>query len=179
MAGKWIADKRSVSSSSAVRVLTPPEVGALISDGHAVLASLAILRGSDVIDAQGRTLRALTDTERTGLDWFTRIVFARLGSGTAPLVRSRLFARMAGPCARLRNGLAAEGLLEGQLRRGAWAMRVLPVLIVVAVGTVRVFSGFPDGKPGLLLVGDAFVPITTTCHRARRYRSHSSAQGPC
>ncbi len=168
--GKWIADKRSVSSASAVRALTPPEIGALTSDGQAVLASLAILREVDVIDARGRTLRTLTDTERTELDWFTRIVLARLGSGIAPLVRARLFARMAGPCAQLRTALADEGLLEGRPKPSVSTIRVLPVLIVVAVGSVRVISGFQGGKPGLLLVAVIVLLLLTLPFVPRRRR---------
>jgi hypothetical protein len=83
MAGNWIAAHRSTPVTSAGRVLTPPEVGVLTSDTQAVMAALAILRGAEIIDSQGKKRRDLTAPERSQLDWFTRTVLERLGSGSA------------------------------------------------------------------------------------------------
>ncbi|WP_415971566.1 TIGR04222 domain-containing membrane protein [Rhodococcus sp. 077-4] len=176
--GNWIADKRSVSSAPAVRVLTPPEVGALTSDTQAVLASLAMLRGADVIDSSGRSLRTPTTTELTHLDWFTRIVLLRLGNGTAPLVRSRLFANTSGARAKLRRGLVDEGLLYGRSTLGASTIRVFPILFVVAVGVARVTQGPRNGNPVLFLVGIIALLLLTLpfVHRRRRRTALGEAE---
>ncbi|MDI9893792.1 TIGR04222 domain-containing membrane protein [Rhodococcus sp. IEGM 1381] len=168
--GNWIAVHRSVPASSTGRVLTPPQIGSLTSDGQAVLASLAILRGADVIDSRGRSLRTPTNTELTRLDWFTRIVLLRLGSGTAPLVRSRLFADTSGACAKLRRGLVDEGLLHGRPTLGASTIRVFPILFVVAVGVARVTQGLRNGDPVLLLVGIIVLLLMTLPFVHRRPR---------
>lgn len=149
----WLAARRSVPTSPTGRVLTPPEVGVLTNDTQAVMASLAILRGADVIDSHGRAQRALTDIERTHLDRFTRTVLERLGSGTAPLVRSRLVTNMSVSCAQLRSQLIDEGLLHRRPERAASTVRVFPILFVAAVGSVRVISGLANGRPVLFLVG--------------------------
>ncbi|OZC93059.1 TIGR04222 domain-containing membrane protein, partial [Rhodococcus sp. 06-412-2C] len=171
----WLASHRSVPASPTGRVLTPPEVGALTNDTQAVMASLAILRGADVIDSRGRVRRALTDTERTHLDWFTRTVLERLGSGKAPLVRSRLVTNMSVACAQLRSQLIKEGLLHGRSERGASTVRVFPILFVAAVGFVRVISGIANGKPVLFLVGIIVLLLLTLPFVRRRRRR--TAQG--
>ncbi|MGV8874225.1 MAG: TIGR04222 domain-containing membrane protein [Rhodococcus sp. (in: high G+C Gram-positive bacteria)] len=166
----WIAVHRSVPASSTGRVLTPPQVGSLTSDGQAVLASLAILRGADVIDSRGRSHRTLTTTELTRLDWFTRIVLLRLGSGTAPLVRSRLFANTSGACAKLRRGLVDEGLLHGRPTLGSSTIRVFPIMLVVAVGVARVTQDLSNGDPMLFLVGIIALLLLTLPFVHRRPR---------
>ncbi|OZF38493.1 hypothetical protein CH294_08750, partial [Rhodococcus sp. 14-2483-1-1] len=171
----WLASHRSVPASPTGRVLTPPEVGALTNDTQAVMASLAILRGADVIDSRGRVRRALTATERTHLDWFTRTVLERLGSGKAPLVRSRLVTNMSVACAQLRSQLIDEGLLHGRSERGASTVRVFPILFVAAVGFVRVISGIANGKPVLFLVGIIVLLLLTLPFVRRRRRR--TAQG--
>ncbi|OZC90358.1 hypothetical protein CH279_28655 [Rhodococcus sp. 06-412-2B] len=170
----WLASHRSVPASPTGRVLTPPEVGALTNDTQAVMASLAILRGADVIDSRGRVRRALTDTERTHLDWFTRTVLERLGSGKAPLVRSRLVTNMSVACAQLRSQLIKEGLLHGRSERGASTVRVFPILFVAAVGFVRVISGIANGKPVLFLVGIIVLLLLTLPFVRRRRRTNGS-----
>ncbi|MEW1879047.1 TIGR04222 domain-containing membrane protein [Rhodococcus sp. NPDC080181] len=168
MAGNWIAAHRSTPVTSAGRVLTPPEVGVLTSDSQAVMASLAILRGAEIIDSQGRKRRDLSGTERSQLDWFTRTVLERLGSGKAPLVRSRLVANMSGTCAQLRSTLVDEGLLHGA--RGSAVTRAFPVLFVIAVGIARIVAGTANGKPVWFLVAIVFVLFAAVPVLLRRRR---------
>ncbi|MGV8874224.1 MAG: TIGR04222 domain-containing membrane protein [Rhodococcus sp. (in: high G+C Gram-positive bacteria)] len=156
----WLASHRSVPASPTGRVLTPPEVGALTNDTQAVMASLAMLRGADAIDSQGRVRRTLTDTERTHMDWFTRTVIERLGSGKAPLVRSRLVSNMSGSCAQLRSQLVTEGLLHGRSERGASTVRVFPILFADAAASHSETRN-----------SDAFASRTTTSLPARVRRS--------
>ncbi|MBY4127035.1 TIGR04222 domain-containing membrane protein [Rhodococcus fascians] len=169
VAGNWIAAHRSVPASPTGRVLTPPEVGALTNDTQAVMASLAILRGADVIDSRGRVRRSLTATERTHLDWFTRTVLERLGSGKAPLVRSRLVTNMSGSCAQLRSALVDEGLMHGSAERPMLA-RAFPILFVAGVGIVRIVVGSAHGKPVWFLVGIVLVLIALLPFAVRRPR---------
>ncbi|MDV6260481.1 TIGR04222 domain-containing membrane protein [Rhodococcoides yunnanense] len=152
LVGNWLDAHRTVAASPTGRVLTPPEVGLLTNDEQAVMASLAILRGGNVIDSSGRARRGLTDTERVQLDWFTRTVLERLGTGKAPLVRSRLVSNMSGACAQLRSALVDEGLMHGANARPMLA-RMFPILFVAAVGIARIAAGIANEKPvGFLIV---------------------------
>ena len=169
LVGNWLAAHRSVPASSATRVLTPPEVGVLTSDTQAVMASLAILRGADVIDSRGGRRRTLTDAERMRLDAFTLTVLQRLGGGKAPLVRSRLVTNMSASCAQLRHALVDEGLMHGAGERPPLA-RAVPILFVAAVGIARIAAGIANGKPVGFLVGIAVVLLVALPFAVRRPR---------
>ncbi|OZF36377.1 TIGR04222 domain-containing membrane protein [Rhodococcus sp. 14-2483-1-2] len=164
-----LAAHRSASASPTGRALTPPEVGALTSDDQAVMASLAILRGADVIDSRGSRRRTLTDSERMQLDWFTRAVLERLGSGKAPLVRSRLVTNMSGSCAQLRNALVDEGLMHGAAAQ-PMLPRTFPILFVAALGVARIVAGIANGKPVGFLVGIVVLLLVALPFAVRRRR---------
>ena len=164
-----LAAHRSVPASPTGRVLTPPEIGVLTSDAQAVMASLAILRGAEVIDSRGSRRRILTDTEHMQLDWFTRTVLERLGGGKSPLVRSRLVANMSDSCAQLRSTLVDEGLMHGAAER-SMPVRAFPILFVTAVGIARIVAGVANGKPVGFLVAIVVLLLVALPFVIRRRR---------
>ncbi|AYJ49501.1 TIGR04222 domain-containing membrane protein [Rhodococcus sp. P1Y] len=129
------------------RVLTPPEVGALTSDYQALIASLSVLRAAGTLAPGGRKARPLTAEERSKLDWFTRIVSERIGSGTRPPSKASLINSLSVTFAQLRGPLLDMGYLTGSHAARAAKFRVGCVLVVVTIGAARVIARIAGGKP--------------------------------
>ncbi|MET9328404.1 TIGR04222 domain-containing membrane protein [Tsukamurella sp. NPDC003166] len=127
-----------------IAVLSPVEVGMLVSDGNAVLAAIAQLRVAGVIDADGTPVRAITREDRTTLDWFVRSVGERIASGSTSLVRD-----LQTPLRQLRSDLVRDGLLRRQPRSAWSALLLLPVIIL---GFARLGAGLANGRPVGFLV---------------------------
>lgn len=127
--------------------LTAPELGLLTSDQRAVLASVALLRGHDLIDAGGSPVGS---TATVALDPFTLAVRDRLGESTVGITLVTL--RLRAELDRMRKTLADRGYLADsrytkQLREAA-----LPILVVGLFGVARLVTGLFNGKPVLLLL---------------------------
>ncbi|SNS26845.1 TIGR04222 domain-containing membrane protein [Rhodococcoides kyotonense] len=157
----WATRANSTVARALPRPLTPPEAGALISDRAALHASLAILRTAGVLKPGGSRARALTAEERTRIDWFTRAVLERIGSGMRPPNGRRLMASLTVVFAQLRSPLVDMGYLTGPRARAAASLRTMCVTVVVAVGVVRIFAGLSGGKPVLFLVFAVLVLAAT------------------
>lgn len=160
------------------RLLTAPEVGALTSDYQALIASLALLRSAEILAPGGARARGLTTDERSRIDWFTRTVLERLGSGKTPIAKSRLVGGLSVAFAQLRSPLIEMGYLFGDGERRAAKFRVWCVLAVAAVGVVRIFAGLAGGKPVLYLVLTVTVLVLTVpfVRRVRRTTALGAAE---
>ncbi|MFI9537210.1 TIGR04222 domain-containing membrane protein [Nocardia fusca] len=128
--------------------LTAPELGLLTSDRRAVMASVALLRGHDLIDAGGSPVGSAAAA--VALDPFTVAVRDRLDESkqSITLVTHRLRAELD----RMRKTLAdrgylADGRYTKQLREAA-----LPILVVGLFGVARLVTGLANGKPVLFLL---------------------------
>jgi len=146
--------------------LGPVQAGMLTSDDRAVAASLTLLRGADLISADGTILRGWGVADNA-LGSFTRAVYDELSSGRSALGNLRLPGRLQAPLDHLRATLVAQGLLTGPEQK-AWNRRAtLPILVVVAIGVARLVAGFAGGKPiGFLLV--AVVLLSASRELVRR-----------
>src|SRR3546814_20369856 len=71
---RMTARRSPVVVDSVRRPLTPPELGALTSDYHEVLASMDILRSAELIRHEGKTTMAIPADDKNRTDWFTRPV---------------------------------------------------------------------------------------------------------
>ena len=131
--------------------LTPPEVGMLTGESRALAASLAILRGADLITTDGAVLRPLGPGDET-LDWYTLTVYQRLAQQALPHRRWQLAERMTVETARLRNSLADRGYLTSDNARHSVLLATLPLKILVAVGIVRIAFGLHNDKPVEFLI---------------------------
>lgn len=146
------------SPARATRPLTPPEVGALTSDFQAILASVTILRSAEMITTGGKIKRALFAQDKQHLDWFTRTVHEQLGKGSVPLRHVRLVKRLNTPLAQLRSTLTDEGYLLRPQSGVEAAIRIAPILAVIAVGVIRLVAGAAGGHPvGFLLATMAIL----------------------
>ncbi|MDI9915971.1 TIGR04222 domain-containing membrane protein [Rhodococcus sp. IEGM 1379] len=151
-----ILARRTPSAVDTVRPpLTPPEVGALTSDYQAILASMAILRSAELITTDGKTKLALSPEDKNRLDWFTRTVHKRLGNGKVPLRQVRLMGRLNIALAQLRTSLIDAGYLQRPQRGLGAALRIVPIVVVIVIGVVRLIAGITGGKP----VGYLFTAI--------------------
>nr|WP_296770388.1 TIGR04222 domain-containing membrane protein [Rhodococcus sp. (in: high G+C Gram-positive bacteria)] len=138
--------------ATGIRPLTAPEVGSLTSDYQSVIASLTILRTAGVLGPGGVRVRSLTAEEKPRIDWFTRVVLERLGSGTRRPDKARLITSLAPTFGQLRTPLIEMDLLTGDRARRSASIRCACVLTVAAVGIVRIAAGLAGGKPVLYLV---------------------------
>ncbi|PBC43660.1 TIGR04222 domain-containing membrane protein [Rhodococcus sp. ACPA4] len=167
------AARRSPTVVDAVRrPLTPPEVGALTSDYQAILASMAILRSADLITTAGKAARVLTKEDKGRLDWFTRTLHKRLGSGTVPLRQVRLLGRMNVALAQLRTGLIDGGYLQRPQQGVDALLRTTPLVAVIGLGVVRLIFGVAGGKPvGFLLLTIVVLAALIPLLRINRRRT--------
>lgn len=138
--------------ATGTRSLTAPEVGSLTSDYQSLIASLTILRTAGVLGPGGIRVRSLTAEEKPRVDWFTRVVMERIGSGTRRPNKAKLITSLAPTFGQLRTPLIEMGLLTGDRARRSAAFRCFCVLTVAAVGIVRIVAGLAGGKPVLYLV---------------------------
>jgi uncharacterized protein (TIGR04222 family) len=157
----WASRANDEAARIPHRPLTPPEVGALSSDRAALHASLAILRTAGVLKPGGRRARALTAEERSRIDWFTRTVLERLGSGKSIPNGRRVMASLAVAFGQLRSPLVDMGYLTASRARAAARLRTVCVALVVAVGVVRILAGLMNGKPVLFLLFTVLVLVAT------------------
>ncbi|AII07494.1 TIGR04222 domain-containing membrane protein [Rhodococcus opacus] len=152
--------------------LDPVQAGMLTSDDRAITASLTLLRGADLISADGTVLRAWGVTDNA-LGWFTRAVYDELASGRGALGNLRLPGRLQAPLDHLRATLVAQGLLTGPEQK-AWNRRAsIPILVVLAIGVARLVSGFAGGKPiGFLLLAVVLLSAARELVRRTGRRTH-------
>ncbi|NUP28689.1 MAG: TIGR04222 domain-containing membrane protein [Nocardia sp.] len=147
--GVWLR-RRIVAGADAAPAgeLTAPELGMLTSDRRAVMASVALLRGHDLIDAGGRPVGAATTT--AALDPFTLAVRGQLGDSKQSI--TLVTHRLRGELDRMRKvlvdrGLLADGRYSKQLREAG-----LPILVVASFGVARLVTGLFNGNPVLILI---------------------------
>ena len=105
--------------------LDPVQAGMLTSDDRAAAASLTLLRGADLISADGTVLRGWGVADNA-LGSFTRAVYDELASGRSALGNLRLPGRLQAPLDHLRSTLVAQGLLDGSRTEGVEPPREPP-----------------------------------------------------
>ncbi|MEU4316474.1 TIGR04222 domain-containing membrane protein [Nocardia sp. NPDC024068] len=148
VAGFWLRNRVLMPVEPPAERLTSPELGMLTGDDRAVMASVALLRGHDLIDSTGHPTGKPAPV--AVLDPFTLGVAQRMDeskqsfSGVAHRTRAEL--------AELRGSLHRRGYLTDsgyskRLRRAG-----SPILAVGALGVVRLYAGVANGSAVLLLV---------------------------
>lgn len=128
--------------------LTAPELGLLTSDRRAVMASVALLRGHDLIDAGGSPAGNAAAT--VTLDPFTVAVRDRLGESKAGI--TLMTARLRPELDRMREALVDRGYLADRRYTGQLREAALPILVVGLFGVARLVTGLINGKPVLFLL---------------------------
>lgn len=139
VAAALVVRNRTGGPGPRIKVLSPVELGMLVSDGNAVLAAIAQLRVAGVIDDAGRTVRPVTRDDRAQLDWFVRSVADRLEKRSTSLIRDLETALR-----QLRSGLVRDGLLRARPRSPGATLLLLPV---IALGVARFIAGAANGRP--------------------------------
>ncbi|GGL38874.1 TIGR04222 domain-containing membrane protein [Nocardia jinanensis] len=149
--GVWLRHRIVTAPASApapAGELTAPELGLLTSDRRAVMASIALLRGHDLIDAGGRPVGAATST--VTLDPFTLAVRDRLDVSTQSI--TLVTHRLRGDLDRMRKVLVDRGYLADDRFRKQLREAGLPILVVGLFGVARLVTGLFNGNPVLFLV---------------------------
>ncbi|MGW6335348.1 TIGR04222 domain-containing membrane protein [Nocardia rhamnosiphila] len=127
--------------------LTAPELGLLTSDRRAVMASVALLRGHDLIDAGGSPVGVAAPV---ALDPFTLAVRDRLGESKVGI--TLMTARLRPELDRMRKTLAERGYLADRRYTRQLREAALPILVVGLFGVARLVTGLVNGKPVLFLL---------------------------
>lgn len=137
----------SASADAPAAELTAPELGLLTSDHRAVMASVALLRSHELIDAQGRANGARA---AIALDPFTVAVSGHLGKSQQSI--TDVTRRMRPDLDRLRDSLIERGYLTGPRLTKELREAALPIVVAGLFGVVRLIAGVINGNPVLFLV---------------------------
>ncbi|SEF47128.1 TIGR04222 domain-containing protein [Thermomonospora echinospora] len=120
---------------------------------RAVAASVAALRAEGAINvARKGKLRDVREpqTSRTELD---QAVFAEVRHLDRPGVRQiGNMSKVRAAADRIRDGLVAKGLLAGPAERAQARLATVPLLILLAIGVVRLVAGLQNHRPVWFLV---------------------------
>lgn len=159
----WLRHRVVHAPASALAVdLSAPELGLLTSDERAVMASVALLRSHELIDAQGCSTGSRAPA---GLDLFTVAVSGHLGK--SPQSITEVTRRMRTDLDRLRAGLVDRGYMTGPQFSKELREAGLPIVVVGLFGVVRLIAGLSNSNPVfflgvvLVLLGVAWWRVVT------------------
>ncbi|MGW0183518.1 TIGR04222 domain-containing membrane protein [Nocardia sp. NPDC003345] len=148
VAGFWLRGRVLAPVGPPAEQLTPYELGMLTGDDRAVMASVALLRGHDLIDSAGHPTGK--PVPGAALDPFTLAVARRMDESKQSF--SGVAHRMRAELTDLRTSLRGRGYLtdsgdSARLRRAG-----IPIVVVAALGVLRLIAGVANGNAVLLLV---------------------------